>query len=133
MKMKKINDNNGRLLAFHISFSSISEEKNFVTSNDLDFQVASFNLKKETVIEKHYHPTQERLINTTHEVIVILDGTIEVSIYDTELNIVDKITASRGDTVALFSGGHGIKVIEDCKLIETKQGPFIEEIDKVRF
>ena len=38
-----------------------------------------------------------------------------------------------GETVALFSGGHGIEVMEDTKFIESKQGPYLEDIDKVRF
>jgi hypothetical protein len=38
-----------------------------------------------------------------------------------------------GETVALFEGGHGIEILEDSKFIESKQGPYIENIDKVRF
>ena len=33
----------------------------------------------------------------------------------------------------MISGGHGVKINENCKFIEVKQGPYIDEIDKVRF
>ena len=29
--------------------------------------------------------------------------------------------------------GHGIEVLEDTKFIESKQGPYLEDVDKVRF
>lgn len=131
--MKKIFDSDGNLLALHISYSYISKEKEFLTPNELDFQIATFNLKKETVIENHFHPSQERLISSTPEVIVVLDGIIEVSIFDSDQNLIQKTKAHQGDTIALFYGGHGIEVIEDCKLVETKQGPYFQELDKVRF
>ena len=131
--MKKINDKSNNLLAIIINYDSIDKEKNFVTENSSDFQLASFNLKKDTIIENHYHPNQDRNITTTCEVLVVLDGIIEVTIYDNDLNIVSNEIVSKGGTVALFDGGHGIKVIEDCKLIETKQGPYDESTDKVRF
>jgi len=131
--MKEIKDNNGNLLAIFISYKSIKKEKDFVTDSSLDFQLASFNLKKDTVVEKHYHPSQDRSIKTTSEVIVVLKGKIQVDIYDEGLKLIENQLVSKGETMAMFAGGHGITVIEDCKLIETKQGPFDEETDKIRF
>ena len=93
--------------------------------------MASFNLKKDTVVEKHYHPSQDRSIKTTSEVIVVLEGQIQVDIYDEDLKLIENQLVSKGETMAMFAGGHGITVIEDCKLIETKQGPFDEETDKI--
>ena len=131
--MKKITDKSNNLLAIVIDYESIDKEKNFVTDNSSDIQLASFNLKKNTIIENHYHPKQDRKIETTCEVLVVLDGVIEITIYDKNLEIVSIESISKGGTVALFDGGHGIKVVEDCKLIETKQGPYNESTDKVRF
>ena len=33
----------------------------------------------------------------------------------------------------MVSGGHGIKIDDDCKFIEVKQGPYSDTADKVRF
>ena len=30
-------------------------------------------------------------------------------------------------------GGHGIEIDESCKFIETKQGPYLPDLDKKRF
>jgi len=41
--------------------------------------------------------------------------------------------AKKGNLLALFKGGHGLKVLSDTKFLEVKQGPYDEEIDKTRF
>jgi len=121
------------LLAAVIKLSDINIEKNFVTENEEEFQLASFNLVKDTKIERHHHPKQNRQIQNTSEVITVIEGSIEVSIYDENLEFVHKENLVSGETIALFRGGHEIEVIEDTKFIESKQGPYIEDIDKIRF
>ena len=41
----------------------------------------------------------------------------------------DKIL-SKGDIIILFQGGHGFKILEETKIIEIKQGPYVESKDK---
>ena len=82
----KILDQEENLLAYIIRFEDIKEGKNFITSNDAEFQLASFNLSDDTVIERHYHPKQERKIKYTNEVLIVLDGELKVDIYDNEKN-----------------------------------------------
>jgi hypothetical protein len=129
----KIYSKANSLLAAVIKLSDINTEKNFVTENEEEFQLASFNLVKDTKIERHHHPKQNRQIQNTSEVITVIEGSIEVSIYDENLEFVHKENLVSGETIALFRGGHEIEVIEDTKFIESKQGPYIEDIDKIRF
>jgi hypothetical protein len=42
-------------------------------------------------------------------------------------------TAKTKDIVILLTGGHGFKIVKNCKLIEVKQGPYNESKDKIRF
>lgn len=35
--------------------------------------------------------------------------------------------------ILLASGGHGFEMMEASEIIEVKQGPYVGEIDKVRF
>ena len=128
-----INDNLGNLLATVIRLEDISEGKNFITDNASEFQLASFNLEKDTVIEKHYHPEQERLVYRTSEVLVVIDGEMEVQIYDNNLDHVTNILLKSGDTIALIDGGHGITFNTNTKFVEVKQGPYDESTDKKRF
>ena len=77
-----IYDNEQNLLAVLIDTKKNNDTKNFYTSNDLDIQVASFNLSSQDVIERHFHYSQNRNIKTTSEVIYLQSGKIEVEIYD---------------------------------------------------
>ena len=47
----KIYCENNILLAAVIKLEDINKEKNFVTDNEEEFQVASFNLKKDTKLK----------------------------------------------------------------------------------
>ncbi len=129
----EIRDKNNELLAILLKFNEFKNGKYFATNNSEEFQLASFDLNKDEIIEKHYHPEQNRTIRKTSEVIVVLDGKIEIEIYDNDLNFVHKEILLFGDTVSLISGGHGLKIIDDSKFVEVKQGPFIPEVDKKRF
>tara|TARA_Y100000816_G_scaffold97575_1_gene67893 strand:+ start:55 stop:447 length:393 start_codon:yes stop_codon:yes gene_type:complete len=129
----KIFDKNKNLLAMIIKDEDVEYEKYFATDSDQDLQVAKFNLKKDTKIDRHIHLEQKRTIYSTSEVIVITRGQIEVEIFDKNLELVDNLIAKKGDIVALFQGGHGLKMSTDCEFIEVKQGPYLEEIDKKRF
>lgn len=129
----KILDKEENLLAYIIRFEDIKEGKNFITSNDAEFQLASFNLSDDTVIERHYHPKQERKIKYTNEVLIVLDGELEVDIYDNEKNHIQTVNLKSLDTIALIDGGHGISFNSQTKFIEVKQGPYNEKTDKKRF
>lgn len=128
-----IYDKNNNLLAIVIKDNSSTKEKDFHTNHSSEFQIASFNLKKDEVIQRHYHEKQERKVFSTNEVIVIQSGKMTLTLYDLNLNKVEDITLEGGDMVALFDGGHEIRIDEQTKFIEVKQGPYDEEKDKTRF
>ena len=41
--------------------------------------------------------------------------------------------AKKNDIVILLTGGHGFKMLNNCKFIEVKQGPYKIKKDKYRF
>lgn len=129
----RIYDKNNKLLAICIEYDSSQEKKNFFTDDSFEFQVATFNLPKNTEILKHYHPEQKREIMGTSEVIIVQEGSLTIDIYSDEKILVESLKLKKGDLVNMISGGHGIKIDDDCKFIEVKQGPYSDEIDKVRF
>ena len=77
-----IDDDNGNTLATVIRFKDIHSGKNFITDNQSEFQLASFGLEENTVIERHYHPNQNRYIVKTTEVLVVLNGELMIEIYE---------------------------------------------------
>ena len=48
-------------------------------------------------------------------------------------NLIHEQILSSGDAILIFEGGHGISILEDCKFLEFKQGPYYEEKDKLYF
>ena len=119
--MKQIIDNSGKILAIVLkSEIDFKEDKNFFTKDETEMQLATFNLPKDTVIDKHIHITQERTTQNTSEAIIVIDGMIQVDIYDESRLLICSEILAYGDVIALFSGGHGIKIIEDAKFVETK-------------
>ena len=129
----EIKDKNNKILAIIIKGQTIPKGKNFLTENEAEFQLASFNLDSGTQIKRHIHPNQKRNINTTTETLVVIEGKMKVDIYDESLDFIESDILEAGDTVSLIRGGHGLEVINSCKFVEIKQGPYIEEIDKKTF
>jgi len=128
-----IEDKNGNLLASIIKKDDMKGDKYFATADEQDLQIAKFDLKKDTEILRHIHLEQERKIMTTSEVIILTEGEMVVDIYSEELEPLHSEVLFKGDILALFKGGHGLRMSSDCKFIEVKQGPYLEEIDKKRF
>ena len=128
----KIFDKNNKLLALFINENS-NVEKDFKTNNEEEFQVASFNLKKNTKIERHYHPVNERIIKSTSEALIMVNGQVLVTIYDDEKIKIHESVIGAGEVVVFFKGGHELDVQEDSYFFEIKQGPYDEQTDKIRF
>lgn len=129
----EIKDKKGKLLAMLIDFESVNHSKHFATYNDHELQVATFNLKKNEEILKHIHPLQNRTIKTTSEVLIVLKGKIEYEIFDEDLEFCESGIVESGSILVLINGGHGLRILDDAKFIEVKQGPYNEKTDKVRF
>ena len=128
-----IYDKNNNLVCIHIKSESIAEGKNFLTDPSNPLQLGTFNLNKGTLIPNHIHKKQERKILTTGEVLVVLEGEILVSFYEEDLELLTEITVKKYEAIAMYSGGHGIEVLENTKFIEIKQGPYLEDMDKELF
>ena len=105
--MKQIKDNSGKILAIVLkSEIDFEEGKNFFTNDEMEMQLATFNLPKDTVIDKHVHITQERTTQNTSEAIIVIEGMIQVDIYDESHLLICSEILAYGDVIALFSGGH---------------------------
>lgn len=129
----QIYDNEKNLIAIIVKAKEIKESKKFLTLPTEEFQFGSFNLKSSEVIQKHIHNKQERKIYNTSEALVVISGKLEIDFYDNNMYFLEKHVLSPGDSILIISGGHGIKILEDCKFVEFKQGPYLENKDKVRF
>ena len=89
--------------------------------------------EKGYIIDPHIHNPVTREVEYTKEVLFIKSGKVKVDFYDNERNYLESEILNTGDVILLAYGGHGFKVLEDCEMIEVKQGPYAGELDKTRF
>jgi len=57
-------------------------------------------------------------------VLHIEKGIIEVEFYGENGDSLGKRVLNSNDTILLVSGGHGFNILEDCRILEIKQGPY---------
>jgi hypothetical protein len=86
------------------------------------------------VIAPHIHKPVPRSVEYTYEALFIARGRVEVTFFNEGRQLVTKRELRQGDCMLLMTGGHGFRVLEDCKMIEVKQGPYAgTDFDKFRF
>jgi hypothetical protein len=91
------------------------------------------NHPAEYTIAPHLHLTPSRTVIGTSEVLFVKSGKVRVDFYNLEKIFFQSTDLHTGDVILLIAGGHGFFFYEPSELIEVKQGPFMGELDKVRF
>ena len=84
-------------------------------------------------IEPHVHNLIAREVMHTQETLVIRKGRLSVDLYRDDRSPLATLELGCGDVILLASGGHGLTVLDDCSILEVKQGPYAGDRDKVRF
>ena len=109
----------------------IKKGVDFITDNKDLLQVGFLNHKKKHIIKSHIHLKKKRIINYCTEVLIVEEGKVKIKFFNNKNSDIkkDKIL-NKGDIIILFQGGHGLKILEESKIIEVKQGPYVEGKDK---
>ena len=121
------------ILAIIISQNFSKKGIEFFTPGDFSQQLGYMNRPAGYVIDPHIHNHIERKVTLTQEVLFIKSGRVRVDFYNNEKVYLESRTLEKGDVILLASGGHGFEILEDCEMIEVKQGPYSGDADKVRF
>lgn len=114
----------GRTLALIVRASFDKEGINFVTPEDSDLQVGVLKHPQGFKIKPHVHTASSRVINSIQEVLHVEYGRVGVDFYDADGGRVKSAIINMGDTILLMAGGHGFDILDDCRIIEVKQGPY---------
>ena len=122
-----------KLLAIIIKNYHKKRGINFFTENNFSQQVAFMNHKKNHIIQPHIHKLRLKKIYDTNEVLIILQGKIKVDFFNSNKKYVKSRFIEKGNILILLSGGHGFKILKNCKFIEVKQGPYYIKKDKEKF
>ena len=125
--------NNEKLLSIIIRAEYKSDGIEFFTPDDFSQQLAYMHRKKNYAISPHIHNAVQRDVQFTQEVLIIKNGKVRVDYYDEKKKYLESRILNKGDVVLLAYGGHGFEMIEDSEIIEVKQGPYLDKVDKIRF
>ena len=121
--MKKIKKDNN-ILAIVLN-SDLDKGTTPLTDEEWPLQALSLNHPKGTVLDPHYHKSKTRKTDKLMEAIVVFSGKVKIDIYYKK-KIYETVILERGQTI-IINTGIGIEVIEDAKMIEFKNGPFVED------
>jgi len=105
----------------------------FFTPNEYSQQLAYMHHPQGKKIAPHIHNPVPREVTYTQEVLVIQQGKLRVDFYDENQVYLTSRVMNKGDVILLAKGGHGFEIMEEVKMFEIKQGPFVGEKDKTRF
>jgi hypothetical protein len=108
------------------------EGLDFMTPNSTFIQAGTWWYPKDKILKSHRHVINERKVDRTQEVVVVMSGKLRIDLYDDSNAVFHHEILSAGDMGVIFEGGHGYEILEDNTLvIEIKNGPFISvEKDK---
>ena len=113
---------------------SIGTGINFLTGPSNSLQVGILNHPKGHIISSHIHHKFERRVDETQEMLYVEKGKMKVLFLTENNEKIDEDILENGDLVVLMRKGHGMEMLEDCKIIYVKQGPYVDkELDKKVF
>lgn len=123
----------GKVLCILVRATPWPAQTEFYTPNDYNLQLGNVVYPGGSAIPRHSHRPVTRTVTGTSEVLVVQKGKMLIDLYDDEKNLVATREMVAGDAVALVSGGHGFRLVEDTVLLEVKQGPYSGVQEKDRF
>ncbi len=101
--------------------SSIQE----FSPSESGLQILGHFAPKGHVVKPHFHNALDRITKLTNEGIIILEGKIELTIYDLDNSPIETRTLIAGDGALILQGGHKFVVGENAKFFEFKNGPYM--------
>ena len=129
--IKQIIDKYNNILA--IIINDHPNETTFVTDSTYIQQVGYIVLKQGDTIQKHYHAPIVKTVVGLSEVLYVQSGKCIVHFYDQNQEFVTDLEIVSGNLLVIIAGGHGFTMLEDTVLIETKNGPYLGDSERIRF
>lgn len=122
----------GELAALVMRFSDDVKSSTFFSPPDLNFQISIFKREKDFVEKPHFHKKIIRKIDRVEQFLYILDGHMRVDFFNKKGILTKTKRIKKGDSILIIRGIHGVKMIDNCKAVSVKQGPFMGDInDKI--
>ena len=129
-------EHEGFKLAVYVPREEVKKGLNFYSKDNDFIQVGTWGYDKGKILPPHIHNTGvTRKVDRTQEVIHVIEGRVKALIFSEDERPVGSIVVERGDTLALFAGGHSYEILDDdtC-VLEVKNGPYVgPDLDRRRF
>ena len=135
MNITYYTDTEGRTLHAFVEFlgDAPTLKRTLISKDDDSLLFSILSFKDSDKVEKHSHAKVVKTTQKIQECWMVLEGKVEVELYDTEKKKMKDITMLSGDALICYDGGHAIKTISDGALMyEIKNGPYTgdEETEK---
>jgi hypothetical protein len=104
----------------------------FVTEKHEPQQLGFMRRPEGYRVPLHKHRRIERKIDKVQEVLIVKWGLVQVDLFDDTLSEHAQVIIGPGDVLLLADGAHAVTFLEDSELIEVKQGPYMEQDDKIQ-
>ena len=105
--------------------NEITNSRQNITPDEEFLQAGVKITKAEDFFKAHKHLPCNKVATTTQEAWVILDGKVEGTFYDLDDSLLCSLEISDGDCVAIYRGGHSLKILDDDTILyEFKNGPY---------
>jgi hypothetical protein len=97
----------------------------FLTPEDYTLQLGLIEHPAGKVIKNHINRQDIKYkVDTTQEFLYIEKGKVVVKLFSEKWDLIEKVTLNAGDFILFVSGGHGLEILENARIIEVKQGPY---------
>lgn len=120
MKIEK----NGEPYAMFFHGRISSDGARFLTKQTDEFQLGVLQRPKGYTVAAHLHPRVDLKIQGVSEFLYLEKGKMRVTVFDEEWNVLGKEELSAGEFLLFLRGGHEIEMLEECRIVEVKQGPY---------
>lgn len=114
----------GKLVATVVRADHPVANLEFVTDEQQPLQIGIHEKAAGISMKPHIHLSNTKVISEIQEVLYIVRGKIRVTLYTIDGEVIQVVDLQTGDAIFLASMGHGVEVLEDCRIFEVKQGPY---------
>lgn len=121
------------ILAIVVRRDFNSPGPNFFTPPEWPQQLGLLIYEKGKKIPPHKHRCLKRETDTFTEVLILLGGKIKIDLFDSRNLLVQTVVLEPGEAILFASGGHAVEILEDAKILEVKQGPYLGQEEKEFF
>jgi hypothetical protein len=131
--MEEIRSSDGKTLAWLVRSDFSPPGVHFVGSTDNPLQLGVNTYQGGEAVRAHIHLPRETVIHEVEEVVHVDHGLVSVDLFDPSGSKARTLELSSGDTILFVAGGHGIRMLEDTRIIEVKQGPYSGKVHDKKF